>query len=251
MIEGTGGIDEQEIRSACDALLKSEAFIKAPRMGRLLRYLVEQVIFGDTRNTNEYAIGIAVFDRDPAQYQPAEDPVVRVQVGRLRQRLNAYYCMQGAGAALAIKIPVGRYMPVIARQNAAASVTSSRLMIHPIHYIAERGEGKAFADGLYEELLDQLFQAFGEVFTVPLVSSVTQSERGASAELHARAGATFDRGQLTHRCPADSGIDPYCRFLAAQDHVGQTLRPLHCVRHPAAVRIGDVDLQCLEANLPG
>ncbi|PPU97070.1 hypothetical protein XpopCFBP1817_05580 [Xanthomonas populi] len=204
-------------------MLKSEAFIKAPRMGRLLRYLVEQVIFGDTRNTNEYAIGIAVFDRDPAQYQPAEDPVVRVQVGRLRQRLNAYYCMQGAGAALAIKIPVGRYMPVIARQNAAASVTSSRLMIHPIHYIAERGEGKAFADGLYEELLDQLFQAFGEVFTVPLVSSVTQSERGASAELHARA-------QVQHSIEGSLRIDAQ-RIRASIRIVDSSLRRIMWARH--------------------
>lgn len=214
MIEGGDVIDVQEIRSACEALLKSDAFLKAPRMGRLLRYLVEQFISGDVRNTNEYAIGIEVFDRDPAQYLPAEDPVVRVQVGRLRQRLAAYYCMQGAGAALVIKIPVGRYMPVVVRQNAAPCVASSRLIIQPIHYIAERDEGQAFADGLYEELLDQLFQAFGEVFTVPLVSSM---------ELHARA-------QVQHSIEGSLRIDAE-RIRASIRIVDSSLRRIMWSRH--------------------
>ena len=37
-------------------------------------------------------------------------------------------------------------------------------MIQPIRYIAERIEGQVFASGLYEELLNQLFSSFGNVF---------------------------------------------------------------------------------------
>src|SRR4051812_48017839 len=84
-------IEENQIREACEEILESNAFTKAHRMRRLFRFLVEQAVAGENRNTNEHTIGIEVFDREASAYMPGEDPIVRVQIGRLRQRLNAYY----------------------------------------------------------------------------------------------------------------------------------------------------------------
>ena len=39
-----------------------------------------------------------------------------------------------------------------------------RLLVQPIRYLADRTEGRAFANGLYEELINQLFSSFGDVF---------------------------------------------------------------------------------------
>lgn len=70
-------------------------------MSRLLAYLVERAITDCARDTSEYAIGIGVFDRDPLHYSPGEDPVVRVQVGRLRTKLKT--TMQPLNAWHALK----------------------------------------------------------------------------------------------------------------------------------------------------
>lgn len=90
-------------------VLASPLFCRARRDGPLLRYLVAASIGGRTTMVSEYAIGINVYRRDPATYAPAEDPVVRVQVGRLRHRLAAYYREDGEHDVLRFAIPAGGY----------------------------------------------------------------------------------------------------------------------------------------------
>lgn len=163
MKDGNEDIGAEEVRAACDAIMRSEVFSKAHRMQRLLRFLVTQAIAGDSRNTSEYAIGLEVFGRDPAVFLPAEDPIVRVQVGRLRQRLENYYA-GNQEQGIEIHIPVGTYMPVIRRRCVALRHAGFAylLVLQPLHYIAERLDGLAFAHGLHEELLEQLYKSFGE-----------------------------------------------------------------------------------------
>ncbi|GKT26517.1 hypothetical protein [Acidovorax sp. SUPP3334] len=163
-------IEKDQVRAACDAILESDAFTKAHRMRRLFRFLVEQAIAGEDRNTNEQTIGIEVFDRDASAYMPGEDPIVRVQVGRLRQRLDAYYAANKSPGNIEISIPVGSYMPVIQRASLARHeepMLPSRLMVQPVQCIAVRVDGQAFAHGLYEELVNQLFRVFGDVLMAP------------------------------------------------------------------------------------
>ena len=115
----------EEIQLALEQILSSNVFSRASRMCRLLRYLVEQGIAGTKRNTCEYAIGLDVFDRDPAAYYPANDPVVRIQVGRLRQRLAQFYACFPNQAKVRFVIPVGTYWPEF--EYAGAGVTRASL----------------------------------------------------------------------------------------------------------------------------
>ncbi|HLZ07563.1 MAG TPA: hypothetical protein VKT80_03180, partial [Chloroflexota bacterium] len=57
----------------------------------------------------EYSIGVAVFDR-PKHYNPAEDPIVRVEARRLRKKLDEFY---GANPQepVVIDVPKGGYLP--------------------------------------------------------------------------------------------------------------------------------------------
>jgi TolB-like protein len=167
-------ITGDEIRSACDSILKSKIFLKAHRMRRLLIFLIDQALAGDKGNTSEYAIGIKVFDRNPLDYV-SEDPAVRVQVGRLRQRLAAYYLDQTSYDNIKISIPIGRHTPTFCRikRSEKRSEQDGYLMIQPIRHIAECREGQAFASGLYEELLNQLFSSFGDVFTWATLPATT------------------------------------------------------------------------------
>jgi TolB-like protein len=154
-------VSAEEARAACKKILASAQFTHAPRMSRLLQFLVENAIVGDTRNTSEYAIGIAVFDRDASTYYTTEDPSVRVQVGRLREKLKNYYA--SVACAIQIFIPLGSYMPTFERVIKAEPASGHTLVFHRIKCISENCNGEAFTQGLQEELLHQLFKSFDGV----------------------------------------------------------------------------------------
>ena len=89
---------DDAVREALQRVLTSKRFAKARRCAALLAYLVERALLCDETAASppEHEIGVAVFGRDPASYLPADDPIVRVQAGRLRLRLTAYYADEGA-----------------------------------------------------------------------------------------------------------------------------------------------------------
>ncbi len=76
-----------------------------------MRYLVEQALENRLESLKESVIATEVFDR-PADYDPQIDSVVRVDVGRLRARLAAYYEKAGPDEAVRIEIPRGKYCPL-------------------------------------------------------------------------------------------------------------------------------------------
>ena len=59
----------------------------------------------------EFEIAIEALGR-PADYNPAVDATVRVEAGRLRNRLREYYTGEGAADPVLIEIPKGAYSAV-------------------------------------------------------------------------------------------------------------------------------------------
>jgi hypothetical protein len=64
-----------------------------------------------------------------ADFDPKIDPIVRVQMHRLRQKLKEYYCGEGACDALILEIPKGRYEPIFRRAQLGA--TGEVLTVEP------------------------------------------------------------------------------------------------------------------------
>ena len=83
-----------EVRQQLERILSDAAFSGANRRSRLLRYLVEQALDDHPESLKESIIATEVFDRSP-DYDPQIDSVVRVEVGRLRDRLDKYYAKAG------------------------------------------------------------------------------------------------------------------------------------------------------------
>ena len=118
--------------STLEALVKGElarilvgpAFQSAPKLTRLLRYLVKEALAGQVERIKAYAIAIDVFDQ-PASFDPQTNPLVRVQVGRLRNLLERYYLNDGRADPLRIEIPRGGYLPLF--QTDPATVQANRL----------------------------------------------------------------------------------------------------------------------------
>src|SRR4051812_30527254 len=108
------GQREQEsnaVREQLHRVLTSPMFLHSERLRRFLTHCVDAALSGRVEDLKEYTIGIAAFDR-PKHYNPADDPIVRVEARRLRKKLDEYYQSSGVGDPIVIDLPKGGYLPV-------------------------------------------------------------------------------------------------------------------------------------------
>lgn len=91
-------------------ILKSLPFRTSSRSKQFLSYVVLKSLDGHTDELKERTIGAEVFKRDP-NYSTGDDPVVRVQAGEVRRRLEQYYHSASSDLPVHIEIPVGSYVP--------------------------------------------------------------------------------------------------------------------------------------------
>jgi hypothetical protein len=101
-------------RQALQKILASEALEKSETSQRLLRYLAERGLRGET--PKEVEIAIDVFGRD-ATFNSAEESLVRVAVRGLRLRLHDYYAGSGQDDEWIFDVPKGGYRVVWARRD--------------------------------------------------------------------------------------------------------------------------------------
>lgn len=94
-----------------DRILSSRFFKSADRCKQFLRFVVLSKLDGETERLKERTIGTEVFQRPPG-YATGEDPVVRVQAGEVRRRLERYYQEAPQPSPVRIELPVGSYSPV-------------------------------------------------------------------------------------------------------------------------------------------
>ena len=114
-------LPEPEVRAELDRILATKGFSSANRLSKLLRYVVEKTLAGESDQLKEYSVGVEVFDRDD-KYDPRLDSIVRVEAGRLRSRLDEYYNGEGAGSAIRISLPRGGYTAHFERRQEPAPV---------------------------------------------------------------------------------------------------------------------------------
>jgi TolB-like protein len=104
-----------EVRGQLARILASEAFVNAERLSRFLRFIVEKELAGDGQRLKEYVIGVEVFDRN-ADFDPRLDSIVRVEAGRVRAKLEAYYNGPGRDDTVVIRMEKGGYAPMLERR---------------------------------------------------------------------------------------------------------------------------------------
>lgn len=113
--------DRQSALQELDHILSSRHFRSADRCKQFLRYVVLSKLDGHTERLKERTIGTEIFQRPPG-YATGDDPVVRVQAGEVRRRLEQYYQEAPQASALRIELPVGSYAPVFHRTSASGSL---------------------------------------------------------------------------------------------------------------------------------
>jgi hypothetical protein len=104
------GVSTEEAKAELQAVLESSGFVRSPRLSRLLVFLCSKYLAGEADQIKEYSIGVEVLGR-PESFDPANDAAARVEVHRLRRKLQQFYESEGASRKLRIVIPVGHYVP--------------------------------------------------------------------------------------------------------------------------------------------
>jgi hypothetical protein len=216
-------VSADEVLLALRDIVRSPVFAKAHRMCRLLTFLVEKKLAGAERDINEYAIGLDVFERHPGNYSTAEDPLVRVQVGRLRERLNIYYAAMAGLPAFKICIPLGNYVPIWQRSAMAAAHPQGLgrdLVLLPFSHLGGPACA-AFAKGLDDELGTRLFAALGD--RLRLRHGAPEKDAGTSPfalRLEGSVRLEARRARATLRLLHD-GASRYIAWQAQFDHAGR------------------------------
>jgi tetratricopeptide (TPR) repeat protein len=108
-------------RAQVERILQSSHFSKAARLKRFLRFVTEETLKGLSAEIKEAVVGIEVFDRNPATYDPRTDPIVRVQASRVRAKLSEYYGDEGANDGVLVELPLGQYVPRFSSRTAVAA----------------------------------------------------------------------------------------------------------------------------------
>jgi adenylate cyclase len=111
-----------EIERTLEIIGRSEEFGRSGRLAELLRFIVAEEMTGRGDRLKAYAIATKVLGRN-ADFDAAQDSIVRVEIARLRTALKLFYS-RGVETPVLIDIPKGGYRPVFSAASAARKETS-------------------------------------------------------------------------------------------------------------------------------
>ena len=114
----TGSAAPDPCREQLRRILEGKSLRHSENLRRLLSYLAERSLSHSAEELKEYTIGVEVFGR-PASYDPQKDASVRVQVSRLRQKLEEYQKTEGGGDPYRVELPKGRFTILFEPRNGA------------------------------------------------------------------------------------------------------------------------------------
>jgi adenylate cyclase len=102
--------EPEAVRAALDQLVRDPLFASTQRNKEFLRFVVEAALAGKGKRIKSYTIAVDVFKR-PSSFDPALDPIVRIEASRLRAALAIYYNNPAVNAEIRIVLPRGCYVP--------------------------------------------------------------------------------------------------------------------------------------------
>jgi adenylate cyclase len=180
-VDPRSGLPREKIRAQLDRILASPEFHATDKMRDFLRFVVEEKLAGRAHRLKGYTIAVEVFGRGE-DFDAANDPIVRIQAGRLRRAVERYYLVSGVRDPILIDIPKGRYSPRFAAQSVppeAGSAPSSTAVpseadrtrgpavaVLPFENLTGDPEQLALTDGLTEELITEMTR-FQDIMVIP------------------------------------------------------------------------------------
>jgi hypothetical protein len=111
-------LSQDLVLQALNDILTSPPFRNTQQCQNLLRYIVEHTLAGQDHLLRERVIGSEVFRRSP-DYEPGEDPIVRLRASEVRKRLAQYYQAASESCGIHIEVPPGSYRASFQRKDRA------------------------------------------------------------------------------------------------------------------------------------
>ena len=102
--------DEHQIRAQLDKVLGSPNFVASRRLADFLTFIAERTLQGRSDSIQQSTIAREVYRRND-DFDPASDPLVRVEATRLRKSLAQYYHGEGRSDPVLIAIPLRSSVP--------------------------------------------------------------------------------------------------------------------------------------------
>ena len=145
------------IEGALDRILASATFRRSQRHRQFLRHVIGAALDDEQEQLKEVIIGLEIFGRSLESYDPRKDPIVRVEAGRLREKLQRYYVDEGGLEPFEITIPVGGYLPqFVPRASATKPAVRRSIAILPFSNLSGHVDDTTFSVGLADQLIDTL-----------------------------------------------------------------------------------------------
>jgi len=94
-----------------DQLLAAKTFSRSGQLKRLLLYMREAILANDPAAWSETAIGVHAFGRK--DFHPKLDTIVRVEMRRLRQKVDEYYAAEGLESEWRLRFERNTYRPFV------------------------------------------------------------------------------------------------------------------------------------------
>jgi hypothetical protein len=101
-------LDLNQSQVQIQRIVSSKTFKTSEVHRNLMAYLAEKSLLGEAQNLKEYTVGLDVFGK-PSTYDPRQESVVRMHVGRLRQKLTEYYRTEGVQDPVLVDLPKGGF----------------------------------------------------------------------------------------------------------------------------------------------
>ena len=139
-------VTRDEVLAALTEIVNSEDFPATARNRRFLEYVVRCSLDNRFEKIGGYQVATEVFGR-PATFNPATDPIVRIEAAKLRRDLETYYLKSGSRAAVRFTLPRGGYVPVFDRQvprEETAFLDPQAITVHALHNGHSGVSGPAF-----------------------------------------------------------------------------------------------------------
>lgn len=121
--------DEEKLAAneQLERLLSNPHFSHSRRFPHFLRFIVSQTLSGRTDLLKERTVGIEVFGKH-ADYDTANDPIVRVTAAEIRKRIAQYYQDPAHENELRLSLPPGSYVPRFDPPHASQAGESARTL---------------------------------------------------------------------------------------------------------------------------
>lgn len=146
-------------------IIESDALQASPTSCALLAFLVNESILAERGRLTAHDIAIGALGQ-PQSFDARDNPLVRVQVQRLRKALDAYYANEGINDAWRLSIPKGTYLPMLGKMGAYADpdsllessgrTFSPRVAVLPLENLSGDADKDYICDGITQEIIHLL-----------------------------------------------------------------------------------------------